>query len=62
MQSKTFEVWLEEVDKLCTRRFGLGYHDLPDLILIRDLYDEGLSPREVFLEHVVPMAQEEGLV
>jgi len=42
-RSMSFDEFLKECDKCCTRRFGLGIEDMPDANW-RDYHEDGLSP------------------
>jgi hypothetical protein len=42
---RNFGDWLKLVDWYCSKLCGLGIEDLPDLISMRDLYDQGVSPK-----------------
>jgi hypothetical protein len=44
--TQTFEGWWKEVNSLVEKRIGLQADDMPDLVMVRDLYDEGLTPDE----------------
>lgn len=41
----TFAGWLDELDELCLKEFGLGVSDFSDWC-IRDAYDDGCSPED----------------
>jgi len=40
-----FKAWMQKVDKLCTARFGVSVHDLPDMCF-RDAFDSEETPRD----------------
>ncbi len=41
--ARTFEQWMEAVDRVCWLALGLSVHDLPDC-LFRDWYDDRVRP------------------
>ena len=47
MNTKTFEQWMQLVDKIISDKLmGMTSEDLPD-ICYRDYYDDGMTPRQV---------------
>ena len=44
----TFNEWLKALDRETGKVLGVSFHDLPDLVPIRDLYDDGFTPEEGF--------------
>lgn len=46
-----FQAWLDRVDALCQKRWGVGLFDLPDM-MTRDAFDAGTSP-ETFVKGTV---------
>ena len=57
--TRPFLYWLVAVDRHCTRVLGIGLFDLPDM-LMRDSFDEGVTPEDFFQEQVMDTAREEG--
>ena len=45
MPKLTFEVWMQEVDRLLYATVGIGYEDLPDWRWM-DEWEEGVTPRD----------------
>ena len=43
-----YSQWYKELDSICIEILNSKYEDMPDLTLIRYLYDEGLSPKDAF--------------
>ena len=56
--SSEFKAWEEELDRVCTKRLGLGLFDLPD-VPTRAGFDAGDSSEEFFNEEVVPRVRED---
>ena len=46
MSDSDFRAWKLVVDVLVESEYGIGLDDLPDLISIRALFDDGLTPDE----------------
>ena len=44
----TYEETMQAVDAITRDKIGLSFEDLPDLILTRDLYDDGSTVEEIF--------------
>ena len=44
-----FASWMKHVDRIVTRKWGMGVADLPDLNF-RDWYDAGMTSREAAYE------------
>jgi len=42
----TYRQWYNLLDAACSERYGLGHSDMPDLTMIRDLYDDNCSVTE----------------
>mgnify|MGYP006952652877 CR=1 FL=1 len=53
-----FERWMQGVDRLTRRAYGVSVHDLPDLPFA-DNYEAGVSIRAFVAEDVTLMVQEE---
>lgn len=53
MKKGTFEDFILEIDNLCMTYIGLSSEDLQDFCYI-DFYDEGLDPKDVFKEIMLP--------
>ncbi len=43
-----FKTFCANLDKKCIHSFGMGWSDMPDLVMVRDLFDEGLSVNDVY--------------
>lgn len=44
---KTFENWMKVVDSLISAKLGgMDSGDLPDIMFVRDFYDDGMTPTE----------------
>ena len=41
-----FETWMRKVDGVVVGKIGLSYGDMPDLVFVRDLYEDGYSPEQ----------------
>ena len=44
----SFNTFCANLDKKCIHSFGMAWSDMPDLVLVRDLFDDGLSVDEVY--------------
>ena len=44
----SFNTFCANLDKKCIQSFVMGWSDMPDLVLVRDLFDDGLSVEEVY--------------
>lgn len=44
--SQTFKQWWAEVNRHVANRIEVTADDMPDLVMVRDLYDDGVSPEE----------------
>ena len=44
----SFNTFCDNLDKKCIHSFGMAWSDMPDLVLVRDLFDDGLSVDEVY--------------
>ena len=44
MSNATFTAWIGELDQVVMSKIGMSYHDLPDLTMVRDLFDDGCTP------------------
>ncbi len=40
----SFKRWVHALDEACVNSFGMSYHDMPDLTLVRDLWEDGCDP------------------
>lgn len=45
VQAKDFTAYRREVDAIIWARVGLSYDDLPDLVSLADLFEDGVSAR-----------------
>jgi len=54
LQPLSFEEWIREVDKLCIKRLGVSFADLPDVTTYRMIYDEGTDPETYFSDDLLP--------
>jgi len=43
-----FKTFCARLDRKCIQSFGMGWSDMPDLVMVRDLFDDGLSVDEVY--------------
>lgn len=43
-----FKTFCARLNAKCISEFGMGWEDMPDLVFVRDLFDDGLSVDEVF--------------
>ena len=43
-----YSQWYSELDRLCYSSFVLSHEDMPDLTMIYDLFDAGVSPADAF--------------
>jgi len=43
----TFEAWWKKVNSLVSARIGMSADDMPDLVMVRDLFEDGATPEEV---------------
>lgn len=46
MQTQSFREWMREVDGIIQATIGVSFHDMPDLVFVRDIYDSGAFPDE----------------
>ena len=44
----TFKDWVYGLDKMCQNSFGMGFHDMPDLTYVIDLYEDDCSIKEAY--------------
>jgi hypothetical protein len=58
-QFLSFQDWFNVVDNLCYENYFLSYRDFPDLLMIRDAYESGMTAEQFFDEDVVPMISDE---
>lgn len=54
-----YQDWLKEVNRRCFATFGIGYRDLPDVLLTRDAFASGITAKTFFEEDVMRVAREE---
>ena len=43
-----YSQWYAALDRLCYSSFGMSHEDMPDLTLIRDLFESGCTPTDAF--------------
>ena len=43
-----FQTFCRQLNAKCMSEFGMGWDDMPDLVMVRDLFDDGLSVDEVY--------------
>ncbi len=43
-----FKTFCRQLNAKCMSEFGLGWDEMPDLVMVRDLFDDGLSVDEVY--------------
>lgn len=43
-----FKTFCARLDRKCISAFGMGWSDMPDLVMVRDLFDDGLSVDDVY--------------
>jgi hypothetical protein len=53
-----FAAWLHEVDKIVSKKLGIGLFDLPDM-MTRDAYDAESTPEEFVSETVAEVVTED---
>lgn len=54
-----YKTWIDKVDAIVEANHGISYHDLPDMLLSRDSYDQGFSPEEFYEQEVADLIAEE---
>lgn len=52
MDRTQFKNWLNRVDDICYRKYGMSIHDLPDMDFASS-FEDGESP-ESFIENEIP--------
>ena len=57
----SFGRWVHALDEQCINSFGMSFHDMPDLTMVRALYDDGCSPTEAWECCCEMWAQEDSL-
>lgn len=58
INGRTFEQWMNAVDKLLIEATGLGSDDLPDQCYM-DLFESEVSPEDAVMEDILPALQED---
>ena len=43
-----FKTFCRQLNAMCMSEFGLSWDEMPDLVMVRDLFDDGLSVDEVY--------------
>jgi len=43
-----FKTFCRQLNAKCMSEFGMGWDDMPDLVMVHDLFDEGFSVDEVY--------------
>jgi len=42
----TFKAWWKQVNLIVSHKIGMDADDMPDLVMVRDLFDDGVDPEE----------------
>ncbi|MGH2568241.1 MAG: hypothetical protein ACRDGA_07875 [Bacteroidota bacterium] len=55
----TFEQWMDAIDNIFIAKVGVGFRDLPDLVFVRDLYEDELTPEDA-AEYIAEVHADDG--
>ena len=53
-----FAQWWKKVNAIVASRIGVSADDMPDLVFVRDLFDDGITPEEASEELLETWAEE----
>lgn len=56
-----FNQWLKEVNKIVVSKIGTSIHDMPDLLFLKDYFEDEMTPQDMAEELFETWAAEEDI-